>query len=174
MTGVGPAPLELTPGATAVLVPVVLGEAPAVTVPTDAGLREAAAHLPADVALAQWVPSGPDFHEDILHALLVSAAFHAEQRLLLATPYFVPDEGLQEALVLAAKAGATFISPFVGRHDDNGFDGMQLIADIRATGAIVRLISDGDVAGAIAAARPRPLSPPVMSARLPASLPDPR
>ncbi|BDH56157.1 class II fructose-bisphosphatase [Tsukamurella sp. PLM1] len=30
----------------------------------------------------------------------------------------------------------------------------QLIADIRATGAIVRLISDGDVAGAIAAARP--------------------
>jgi transaldolase len=33
--------------------------------------------------------------------------------------------------LLAAKAGATFISPFVGRHDDNGFDGMQLIADIR-------------------------------------------
>jgi transaldolase len=33
--------------------------------------------------------------------------------------------------LLAAKAGATFISPFVGRHDDNGFDGMQLIEDIR-------------------------------------------
>jgi transaldolase len=33
--------------------------------------------------------------------------------------------------LLAAKAGATFISPFVGRHDDIGFDGMQLIADIR-------------------------------------------
>ena len=33
--------------------------------------------------------------------------------------------------LLAAKAGATFISPFVGRHDDNGFDGMQLIGDIR-------------------------------------------
>ena len=33
--------------------------------------------------------------------------------------------------LLAAKAGATFISPFVGRHDDVGFDGMQLIADIR-------------------------------------------
>jgi len=33
--------------------------------------------------------------------------------------------------LLAAKAGASFISPFVGRHDDNGFDGMDLIADIR-------------------------------------------
>ncbi len=33
--------------------------------------------------------------------------------------------------LLAAKAGATFVSPFVGRHDDNGFDGMDLIEDIR-------------------------------------------
>lgn len=33
--------------------------------------------------------------------------------------------------LLAAKAGATFISPFVGRLDDVGFDGMGLIADIR-------------------------------------------
>jgi len=33
--------------------------------------------------------------------------------------------------LLAGKAGAAFISPFVGRHDDIGFDGMQLIADIR-------------------------------------------
>jgi len=33
--------------------------------------------------------------------------------------------------LLAAKAGATFVSPFVGRHDDNGFDGMSLIEDIR-------------------------------------------
>ena len=33
--------------------------------------------------------------------------------------------------LLAAKAGASFISPFVGRHDDNGFYGMKLIEDIR-------------------------------------------
>ena len=32
--------------------------------------------------------------------------------------------------ILAAKAGATFVSPFVGRLDDIGEDGMQLIADI--------------------------------------------
>lgn len=34
--------------------------------------------------------------------------------------------------ILAAKAGATFISPFVGRFDDIGADGMQLIRDICA------------------------------------------
>ena len=33
--------------------------------------------------------------------------------------------------ILAAKAGATFISPFVGRLDDIHLDGMDLIADIR-------------------------------------------
>jgi transaldolase len=32
--------------------------------------------------------------------------------------------------ILAAKAGASFISPFVGRLDDVGLDGMDLIADI--------------------------------------------
>ena len=32
--------------------------------------------------------------------------------------------------ILAAKAGATFVSPFVGRLDDVGQDGMELIAEI--------------------------------------------
>ena len=39
---------------------------------------------------------------------------------------FTPNQAL-----LAAKAGATFISPFVGRLDDIGQDGMDLIRDIR-------------------------------------------
>jgi transaldolase len=33
--------------------------------------------------------------------------------------------------LLAAKAGATFISPFIGRIDDIGYDGMSLIREIR-------------------------------------------
>ena len=32
--------------------------------------------------------------------------------------------------LLAAKAGATFISPFIGRLDDIGYDGMQLVHNI--------------------------------------------
>jgi transaldolase len=51
------------------------------------------------------------------------------------------DEGVQTNVtlcfsanqaMLAAKAGATYVSPFVGRLDDIGEDGMQLIHDIRA------------------------------------------
>ena len=34
--------------------------------------------------------------------------------------------------LLAAKAGATFVSPFIGRIDDTGERGMDLIAEIRA------------------------------------------
>ena len=33
--------------------------------------------------------------------------------------------------LIAAKAGATFISPFIGRLDDTNVDGLDLIADIR-------------------------------------------
>jgi transaldolase len=39
---------------------------------------------------------------------------------------FNPNQAL-----LAAKAGATFISPFLGRLDDIGLDGMELIREIR-------------------------------------------
>ena len=34
--------------------------------------------------------------------------------------------------LLAAKAGATYISPFIGRLDDHGANGMELITEIRA------------------------------------------
>ena len=33
--------------------------------------------------------------------------------------------------MLAAKAGATFVSPFIGRLDDIGMEGMSLIEDMR-------------------------------------------
>ncbi|GAB4126825.1 MAG: fructose-6-phosphate aldolase [Rhodothalassiaceae bacterium] len=49
-----------------------------------------------------------------------------EGRMVNVTLCFSANQAL-----LAAKAGAAFISPFVGRHDDVGFDGMALIADIR-------------------------------------------
>ena len=32
--------------------------------------------------------------------------------------------------ILAAKAGATYVSPFIGRIDDSGWDGVELIAQI--------------------------------------------
>lgn len=48
------------------------------------------------------------------HAVNVTLCFSANQALL------------------AAKAGATYVSPFIGRLDDVGLDGMELIREIRA------------------------------------------
>jgi transaldolase len=49
-----------------------------------------------------------------------------EGRMVNVTLCFSSNQAL-----LAAKAGATFISPFIGRLDDINMDGMELIQDIR-------------------------------------------
>jgi transaldolase len=49
-----------------------------------------------------------------------------EGRMVNVTLCFSANQAL-----LAAKAGATFISPFIGRLDDINIDGMELIRDIR-------------------------------------------
>ncbi len=49
-----------------------------------------------------------------------------EGRMVNVTLCFSANQAL-----LAAKAGATFISPFIGRLDDINIDGMELIQDIR-------------------------------------------
>ena len=49
-----------------------------------------------------------------------------EGRMVNVTLCFSANQAL-----LAAKAGATFISPFIGRLDDLNLDGMELIAEIR-------------------------------------------
>ncbi len=54
---------------------------------------------------AQFLPSGPDQTEDTVHALLIDACFHARERMLAVTPYFVPDNSLETAMRLAARRG---------------------------------------------------------------------
>lgn len=58
----------------------------------------------------------------------------------LEATYKLSQEGIQTNVTLiftvaqglmAAKAGATYISPFVGRLDDTGIEGLQLIRDLR-------------------------------------------
>ncbi|WP_233135401.1 phospholipase D-like domain-containing protein, partial [Acidovorax sp. T1m] len=56
-------------------------------------------------ALAQWVPSGPDQPDDTVYALLLTAAFHAQRRIVAITPYFVPDEALLDAWCIACRRG---------------------------------------------------------------------
>ncbi len=61
-----------------------------------------------------------------LDGLKTCKALSSEGTMVNVTLCFSANQAL-----LAAKAGATFVSPFVGRHDDVGYPGMELIADIR-------------------------------------------
>ena len=60
--------------------------------------------LPAAVA-TRVVPSGPDSPLDAIYDALLTAIFRAERRVWVATPYFVPDDGLARALEIAARRG---------------------------------------------------------------------
>ena len=61
-----------------------------------------------------------------LEGLKACRVLSGEGTMVNVTLCFSPNQAL-----LAAKAGATFISPFVGRLDDIHQDGMELIAEIR-------------------------------------------
>lgn len=54
---------------------------------------------------AQLLPSGPDYADDTVHTLLLTSCYRARSRILVVTPYLVPDESLLSALCLAARRG---------------------------------------------------------------------
>jgi cardiolipin synthase len=58
----------------------------------------------ADV-LAQVVASGPDAEPKAIRDTYVAAVLRARERVWIASPYFVPDAGFRDALILAAKSG---------------------------------------------------------------------
>jgi cardiolipin synthase len=65
----------------------------------------AAAHEASSTDAAQLIASGPDQIDDTVYSLLVTAAYRAQHRIAIVTPYFVPDAALLTALCLAARRG---------------------------------------------------------------------
>ena len=84
----------------------------------DSIMREAAVLRKIAPNVTVKVPLTPD-------GLRACKALTADGAMVNVTLCFSPAQAL-----LAGKAGATFISPFVGRLDDIGHDGMELIAEI--------------------------------------------
>jgi cardiolipin synthase len=68
--------------------------------------------------VAQWIPSGPDHADDTIYALLLASAYRAEQRIVLITPYFVPDDSLLAAWCMACRRGVevTLLIPHRSNH----------------------------------------------------------
>jgi len=55
--------------------------------------------------IVQVVPSGPDIPKDALYETLLNAIYNAQKRIWIVTPYFVPDDNLIQALVIAHHKG---------------------------------------------------------------------
>ena len=104
----------------------------------------AARGLPAGAAgtPAQFLPSGPDQPEDTAQALLIDACFRAEHRILAITPYFVPGDGLRDALRLAVRRGVqvTVALPRRSNHRLADFVRMRSMRELARAGVAFQLL----------------------------------
>lgn len=66
----------------------------------------------------QVVPSGPDVDKDILYEVLLSAIYGAKENIYVITPYFIPNETLIQALIIAHHRGVDIklITPKEANH----------------------------------------------------------
>ena len=90
---------------------------------------------------AQLIASGPDQAEDTLYSLLIASCFTARTRILLVTPYFVPDATLLMALTLAARRGVAvdLLLPRRSNHRLADMARPAALRDLSAAGASVWL-----------------------------------
>ena len=90
----------------------------------------------------QVIPSGPALARDTLHELMLTACYGAQRRIWIATPYFVPDEALQQALVLAARRGVDvrLLLPRRSNHRLADLARARYLRELIAAGAIVKAV----------------------------------
>lgn len=90
---------------------------------------------------AQLVPSGPDHADDTVHALLLASAYHARERILAVTPYFIPDDALLAAWCIACRRGVrlTLIVPQRSNHWMADWARERALRALAAAGAQVLL-----------------------------------
>ena len=56
-------------------------------------------------SIVQVVPSGPDIPTDALYEALLNAIYTCQKRIWIVTPYFIPDENIVQALIIAHHKG---------------------------------------------------------------------
>ncbi len=74
-------------------------------------------------SIVQVVPSGPDIPSDALYETLLNAIYSAKERIWIVTPYFVPDENMVQALVIAQHKGVD-VKLITPKNSDNFFADM--------------------------------------------------
>jgi cardiolipin synthase len=95
----------------------------------------------------QLVPSGPDMVHDTVYDAVLTAIAVATERITLVTPYYVPDDIVQHALVLAARRGVKtqLLVPTKSNHALADFARRGLLRELTAAGVHVRFYARGMV-----------------------------
>lgn len=70
-----------------------------------AAAEDAAPDPPERPVQVQVLASGPEQREDVWHTAFLKCCYEAQERLYVATPYFVPDEIAFKAIAIAARNG---------------------------------------------------------------------
>jgi cardiolipin synthase len=95
--------------------------------------------LSSDHSIGQLIASGPDQRDDTFYTLLISGVFVSQKRILLVSPYFVPNPVLLMSLTLAARRGVAvdLIMPRKSNHRIADLARHRALRDISAAGARV-------------------------------------
>ncbi len=96
-------------------------------------------NYPVNTILGQLIASGPDQTDDTLYTLLISSFFVSRKRILLVTPYFVPNTTLLMSLTLAARRGVTvdLLMPKKSNHRLADLARHRALRELTAAGARV-------------------------------------
>jgi cardiolipin synthase len=96
-------------------------------------------NYPANAILGQLIASGPDQTDDTFYTLLISSFFVSRKRIMLVTPYFVPNNTLLMSLTLAARRGVTvdLLMPKKSNHRLADLARHRALRELTAAGAHV-------------------------------------
>lgn len=90
-----------------------------------------------DKTVAQVAPSGPDSLDDSILQSLLQAIYSAARRVDIVTPYFVPGEALEQALIIAARRGVQVnlilparVDSFLARHAGHSYFDQLMAAGV--------------------------------------------
>lgn len=92
----------------------------------------------------RMLPTGPDIHGDPLYALLMSSALESRQRIVIVTPYYVPDDALSKSVCLAARKGTKveLILPQASNHPLTDIARNRHLRKLHAAGGRIYLLPE--------------------------------
>ncbi len=96
--------------------------------------------------VVQVVPSGPDIPRDALYEALLSTIYDARERIWIVTPYFVPDDNIMQALIIARHRGVDIklITPRTSDHLISDLGRSPYMRELKEAGVDLQLY-EGDM-----------------------------